>query len=42
MTKIAFIINPLDWRIGWVNAYDDEGVRVGEWFLIGPLAFCWD
>ena len=37
-------IGPLfkDWRFGWCQALDDSGRQIGDWFLIGPLALCWD
>lgn len=38
---IAFSWNPVNWRLGWKDALDDDGRKVGEWLFFGPVALIW-
>lgn len=41
---IAWSWNPSNWRLGWQDAYDENGRHVGDWLFFGPAAICfgWD
>lgn len=41
---IAWSWRPSLWRLGWKDALDDNGRKVGDWFFLGPVALMlgWD
>lgn len=43
MWGIAFSLNPLAWRLGPCDAWDEDLQRViGVWYCLGPIAVTYD
>ena len=41
---VAYSWRPENWCLGWKDALDDNGRKVGDWLFFGPVAiiFGWD